>query len=136
VNRAWEELWGLTLDQIGDYNVLEDQQLEVKGVAPYLRRAFDVEPVVIPAIEYDPNETIPIRSSHKDPRRWVSAVAYPLKDESGTIREVVLVHQDITATRRAEEERERFAFLVQNSHDFIGMCDADFLPIFVNREGK
>src|SRR6185369_16925472 len=86
VNRAWEELWGVTLEQIGDYNVLGDKQLEAKGVSPFLRRAFDGEPVEIPAIEYDPNETIPDRSRHKDPRRWVSAVAYPLKDESGTIR--------------------------------------------------
>lgn len=135
VNRAWEELWGVTLDQLGDYKVLEDRQLEAKGVSPYLRRAFAGEPVEIPAIEYDPNETVPNTSRHKDPRRWVSAVAYPLKDESGAIREVVLVHQDITARRRAEEERELFAFLVQNSHDFIGMCDADLRPLFVNREG-
>jgi PAS domain S-box-containing protein len=135
VNRAWEELWGVTLDQLADYNVLEDPQLEAKGISRYLRRAFDGEPVEIPAIEYDPGQTIPNRSRHKDPKRWVSAVAYPLKDESGIIREVVLVHQDITARRRAEEERDRFTFLVQNSHDFIGMCDMDFRPFFVNREG-
>lgn len=135
VNRAWEELWGVTLEQLGDYNVLEDKQLEAKGISQHLRRAFQGEPVEIPAIEYDPNETIPNQSRHKNPKRWVSAVAYPLKDESGIIREVVLVHQDITARRRAEEERERFTFLVQNSHDFIGMCDTDFRPFFVNREG-
>ena len=29
VNRAWEELWGVTRDQIADYNVLEDRQLEL-----------------------------------------------------------------------------------------------------------
>src|SRR5206468_7155717 len=31
VNRAWEQLWGVTLDQIPDYNVLRDHQLESKG---------------------------------------------------------------------------------------------------------
>ena len=40
VNRAWEELWGVTLDQIADYNMLDDPQLEAKGVLPYIRRAF------------------------------------------------------------------------------------------------
>lgn len=135
VNRAWEDLWGVKLEQISDYNVLQDEQLEAKGISAYLRRAFAGEAVEIPAIEYDPNKTIPNESRHADPRRWVSAVAYPLKDDSGSIQEVILVHQDITGRRRAEEERERFTFLIQNSHDFIGMCDADLIPIFVNREG-
>src|ERR671916_2497725 len=32
VNRAWEELWGVTLDRIPGYNVLQDPQLVEKGV--------------------------------------------------------------------------------------------------------
>ena len=104
VNRAWEELWGVKLDQIAEYNILEDPQLEAKGVLGHIRRAFAGEPAVVPAIQYDPNETIPDRTRHEDPRRWVSAVAYPLKDAAGRVREVVLVHEDITERRRAEEE--------------------------------
>lgn len=103
VNRAWEQLWGLTLDQIGDYNVLEDGQLEAKGVLDFIRRGFAGEVAHVPAIQYDPNETIPDRTRHQDPSRWVAAVIYPLKDGGGTIREVVLVHDDITARKRAEE---------------------------------
>ena len=103
VNRAWEELWGVTLDQIADYNILEDPQLEAKGVLPEIRRAFAGEAAVIPAVQYDPNETIPDRTRHRDPRRWVSAVAYPLKDADGRLREVVLVQDDISARREAEE---------------------------------
>ncbi len=103
VNRAWEQLWGVTLDQIGDYNVLEDGQLEQKGVLDFIRRGFAGEAAHVPAIRYDPNETIPDRTRHEDPSRWVAAVVYPLKDGGGTVREVVLVHDDITARRRAEE---------------------------------
>src|ERR671929_105735 len=40
VNRAWERLWGVTLEDLGDYNMLEDPQLEAKGIAPLLRRVF------------------------------------------------------------------------------------------------
>ena len=103
VNRAWEQLWGVTLDQIGDYNVLEDGQLEAKGVLDFIRRGFAGEVAHVPAIRYDPNETIPDRTRHQDPSRWVAAVIYPLKDGGGTVREVVLVHDDITARKRAEE---------------------------------
>ncbi|HEX6241188.1 MAG TPA: PAS domain S-box protein, partial [Polyangiales bacterium] len=34
VNAAWSLLWGLTQEQIADYNVLEDPQLEKKDVFP------------------------------------------------------------------------------------------------------
>ncbi len=114
VNRAWEELWGATLDRIPDYNVLADPQLEARGIAPLIQRAFAGEPVAIPAVRYDPNETLPDRSYHADPVRWVRAFAYPIK-ENDDVREVVLVHEDVTAEMRAQqalrasEERLRLA---------------------------
>jgi PAS domain S-box-containing protein len=109
VNRAWEELWGVTLEQLGDYNMLEDQQLVEKGIMPYIRKAFAGERTEIPAILYDPEETIPNLTTHEEPGRWVRAFTFPVKDESGNIREVVLMHEDITARKRAEEAAERWA---------------------------
>ncbi len=103
VNRAWEDLWGLTLEQIADYNILEDPQLEAKGLLEWIRRGFAGEPTPVPAIQYDPNETLPDRTRHDDPLRFVAAVIYPLKDAEGQVREVVLIHEDITARKRAEE---------------------------------
>jgi hypothetical protein len=54
-----------------------DTQLDAKGVLRHLQRAFAGEPSRIPGIYYDPNETIPNRTKHQDPVRWVSAMAYP-----------------------------------------------------------
>jgi PAS domain S-box-containing protein len=107
VNRAWEELWGVTLEQITDYNMLADEQLFAKGVMPYIRRGFAGEATIIPAILYDPQETIPDLSSHREPQRWVRAFIYPVKDEADRVCEVVLMHEDITDRRRMEEERDR-----------------------------
>ncbi len=104
VNRAWETLWGVTFERLGDYNVREDPQLEEKGIAPFIRRGFEGEPTKIPAILYDPEESIPGVTLNEDPRRWVSAVIYPVRDEAGRVREVVLIHEDITERVRAEEE--------------------------------
>jgi PAS domain S-box-containing protein len=104
VNRAWEVLWGATLDQIRDYNILADPQLEARGIAPLLRKAFDGEAVRLPTIRYDPNETIPDSSSNRDPARWVGAFAYPVKDADGSVREVVLIHEDVTDVRRADSK--------------------------------
>ena len=105
VNRAWEELWGVTLEQIPGYNVLQDPQLVEKGIMPYIRKAFAGEATAVPPVRYEPDATIPSVSDVD--QRWVQAYIYPVKDVEGQIQEVVLVHEDITETRAAEEERRR-----------------------------
>ena len=137
VNPAWSALWGVTLDQIADYNVLEDAQLERTGVLPYLRKAFAGEAVSIPAIRYDPNETIADRTRYADPVRYVSAVAYPLKDEAGRVQQVVLVHEDITARRHAEsalrESEEKFRLLADTIPQLAWMARPDGYIFWYNR---
>ncbi|HEX3561065.1 MAG TPA: PAS domain S-box protein [Pyrinomonadaceae bacterium] len=138
VNRAWQELWGVTLEQIADYNMLEDEQLSARGVMPYIRRGFAGEAAEIPPIMYDPNETLPDRSSHRDPRRWVRAFIYPVKDAAGRVLEVVLMHEDISERKRAEdalrESEERFQRLVELSPDAI-VVHAEGRVAFINTSG-
>jgi PAS domain S-box-containing protein len=42
---------------------------------------------------------------------------------------------DITERIRAEEERQKFVSLADNSQDFIAMCDLDFQPFYINAAG-
>ena len=42
---------------------------------------------------------------------------------------------DITERIRAEEERQKFVSLADSSLEFIGMCDRDFQPFYVNAAG-
>ena len=128
VNEAWERLWGLTLDQLGGYNLLQDQQLVERGLMPFILAAFDGEPARVPAALYDPRETLPDTVMRKDAGRWVRAVIYPLKDDRGRVREVVLVHEDITEQVRADEQRREatdlLQLLVQQSGEAIVVADA------------
>src|ERR687897_259718 len=105
VNRAWEELWGVTLDQIPEYNVLQDPQLVQKGIMPYIERGFAGKAAAVPPVRYEPDATIPGVSDVA--HRWVQAFIYPVRDPGGNIQEVVLVHEDITERREAEEDRQR-----------------------------
>ena len=40
MNRGWEEHWGVRLEQIEGYNILEDRQLEARGVLQYIQQGF------------------------------------------------------------------------------------------------
>jgi two-component system cell cycle sensor histidine kinase/response regulator CckA len=49
---------------------------------------------------------------------------------------VLVVAQDITERKRAEEEKQKFFTLVENSRDFIGVGDLDGNVLYVNSAGR
>ena len=58
----------------------------------------------------------------------------PLREMDGSI----LWHgyiRDVTLGKEAELERQKFISLADNSQEFIGMCDMNFLPFYVNAAG-
>ncbi len=137
VNQAWVDLWGVTFEQVADYNILQDPQLEAKGIRPCIVRAFAGETVQIPPIAYDPNATLPGRTRHAEPVRWVSATAYPVKNDAGELTEVVLIHNDITARRQAEAalrtSEVRFRLLADTIPQLAWMAEADGNITWYNR---
>jgi PAS domain S-box-containing protein len=121
VNPAWEKLWGATLADLKDYNILQDEQLEQRGVLPIIRRAFDGETLHIPAIAYKPEF-----GAYAGQDRWSRAFIYPVKVD-GVLREVVLIHEDITEKVTAEqalsESERRLRAIFDNAQDAILLTD-------------
>jgi PAS domain S-box-containing protein len=68
-------------------------------------------------------------------RILVSLTISPLKDEDGRVIGASKIVRDVTERRKAEADRQMFVTLVESSTDFIGMCDLEGVPFFVNRAG-
>ena len=110
VNTAYTRLWGRRLEDLAGMNLLDTPVLE--PIREALRRAFageavQIDPVQVPASLAGP---------HADPGvqwpRWIRASVFPIRDPDGGLREVVLVHEDVTEERRAADalharERQR-----------------------------
>jgi PAS domain S-box-containing protein len=128
VNPAFVKLWGVTLEDLKDYNMLKDEQLTRLGIMPYILRGFSGEAVAYPPLEYDGVKTLGFGD-----KRWVQGSIYPVRDPAGTIRNVILVHEDITERRKVEEalreSEELYRILFEESP--ISLLEEDFSDIKV-----
>ena len=98
VNGAWEALWGLRAADVIGREVFVDPVLERAGVLPFIRRALLGDAVTVPALHYELTQgAFPARAL------WVRAFVYPVHDDAGRVRDVVVLHEDVTEQRRQEE---------------------------------
>jgi len=102
VNPAWEKLWGVRLEAMSGYCVLEDVQLEEQGILPMLKRAFAGETIKFPVHRYERSRAMPGLDVTESV--WLQAYAYPVKDDGGTLLEVVVIQEDVSATVHAQAQ--------------------------------
>ena len=126
-NAAAERLFGYTAEQaIGrhiSFVIPPERIAEEDQIISKLRTGQRIEHF----------ETERVRSDGR--HITVSLTISPIKDEAGNVIGASKIVRDITDRKRAENERQNFVTLVENSTDFIGMCDMEGIPFFVNRAG-
>jgi len=96
VNPAWERLWGT--------NASENLRAADESLLPVIERAF---------LGYK-GETHPMPTRGE---QWIRSFVYPITDPGGDVRNVIVMHEDVTEEKRAEDEaRTATAELSQVKH--------------------
>ncbi len=131
-NRAWREFHGDNCDSscltVG-HNFLEHCDLQSCHYGQHANAMASGIRAVIAAEMQD--FSLEYSCHWEDEKRWFAVRVTRFEDE-GPIR-VVVAHEDITAAKLADEERQKFVSLVENSTDFIGMATRSRKVIYVNR---
>ena len=60
----------------------------------------------------------------------------PLRDAEGQISHFIAIKQDISEKRHLEEHNARLVAVLETTPDFVGITDANFRILFVNRNGR
>ncbi len=99
-NPAWQNLFGLTAEQAHAFNVLESKDLIESGAIHHIRKAFEGEVVFVPPVPF------PV-VGRPEQIRWIGGTLFPVITPDGVLREVVVIHHDITELKEAEETMRR-----------------------------
>lgn len=137
VNKAYEELWGFPASTtVNIFNILESREVVETGLIDYVNRAYNGETVKVPEYEFNPSgET---ESGGYGRIRHLNTSIYPIKNDEDKVFNIVVVHQDVTDRKQAEQSllqsEEKFKALVTNNEEIIYMIDID--GNFLLSEGK
>ena len=135
VNQAYVELWGVTAEQLrsANFNLLEDQRLAAAGLLPYIRKGFTGEATTIPPVCFTPAVVPSIRGGRA---RWIRSFIYPTKDGDGAIREVMIMFEDVTEQKQAEEQlretEEQYRSIFEATSDGLIINDLEGFVVAAN----
>ncbi len=106
VNKTFEKLWDISKEAgLNIFNILKSTYLAEIGMFDYIKRAYNGETIKTPAYEFDPKYEVGLLGRGRP--RWVKTFLYPLHDEFGEVKNLVVIHEDITEIRQAGEEQKR-----------------------------
>lgn len=129
-NKAFEHLTGIDASQVIGHT------LDI--LFPSDRSLETMEFIKKSSFSFENWETveIPIRHANGSVRivLWNSA---NIMDPGGNaIVSTIAQGQDITERKQIETERQKFFMLAESSSEFIGMCDLELNPLYVNPAGR
>ena len=107
INQACRDMLHVTDEEVVDkYNIFEDSIVAERGFLPLVRRVFEAGETVRFELTYDSARLKNLPLAH--PAAVILDVTmFPVRDGQGRIANAVIQHMDITARKRAEEDRAK-----------------------------
>jgi two-component system cell cycle sensor histidine kinase/response regulator CckA len=136
INRACCELLHISEDEVvGKYNIFTDNIVKAKGLMPGLRRVFSEGKTARFTIEYDTAKLRSVKLKNTTYRVLNTTVA-PVKDEDGTVTNIIVMHMDITEQREAESEAMKLARFPEENPNPVLRVSADGMLLYCNPAGR
>ena len=109
VNKALLKLLKITEGEIvGKYNIFKDSQVIDQGLLPLVKKAFNGETVSF-VIKYKTADVKELELADRTSEVVLETTIAPLLDEEGNVKNVIVVHIDVTNNKKIEEEMKKTA---------------------------
>ena len=102
VNSAHTSLFGAVPP--ANYSVFNDFQLKQQGFGELIERVKNGEVVHFPDLHYNAHH---LNSDFSDVPVWIQMVIFPLNDSNGKPERFVLMHENITGRKQAQEDLKK-----------------------------
>jgi PAS domain S-box-containing protein len=127
-NPAWENFWISRREELQNYNVFIDPNIDNHGIRELVTKAFRGEPVTLPDIYYDPASIGKVGRP-----RWLRAHFFPIQNSEGKLIEIGEVAQDVSDTKALMENEERFRSLANALPQLVWMADPEGYIFWYNQ---
>ncbi|MBX3306056.1 MAG: PAS domain S-box protein [Nitrospira sp.] len=131
LSSRWKQVRGYHEDEIGAEEVEWSSRIHPEDFSRVMATVQSYFNKDIPTFECE------YRTRRKDGTYyWVNDRGIAVWDAQGQVIRMVGSETDITERKQAEVERQKFVSLADQSLEFIGMCNLDFKPFYVNEAGR
>jgi PAS domain S-box-containing protein len=115
VNKAFEDFWGISIEKDVAYNVslFGDEQLQATQVIPFFERAIQGDSVTGLPTFYD------ARVDENGKARFFRHKIAPIPSASGKVKEIVVVHLELSSEERTEAEKRLTVLGVDLPRDIV-----------------
>jgi two-component system cell cycle sensor histidine kinase/response regulator CckA len=98
LNPTFEKLWHLTHEDLGDYSIWNDPQLQKAGVSEILKEVLSGNVVEVPAFKY----VLPFKNKSKT--LYIAGKGFPDPDRSKDRSGLIIIIEDVTERKFQEDE--------------------------------